>query len=74
MTTFVLVIGAALFVAALALTAFLVLEIHFMRLEERVLEGFDRATRKFMAQQEFLSIDDRARFFGQLDSFRAGRS
>ncbi len=74
MTTFVIIVGLVLLLTAVTVVAFLVAELRFMRLEERALESFDRATRKFMAQQEFLSIDDRARFFDQLDSFRAGRS
>jgi hypothetical protein len=73
-TTFVIIVGLVLLLTAVTVIAFLVAELRFMRLEERALESFDRATRKFMLQQEYLSVDDRARFFDQLDSFRAGRA
>ena len=73
MTTFVIIVGLVLLIAAATVMAFLVAELRFMRLEERALESFDRAASRFMAQQECLSIDDRARFFAELDSFRAGR-
>ena len=73
MTTFVIIVGLVLLLAAATVMAFLVAELRFMRLEERALESFDRAASRFMAQQEFLSIDDRARFFNELDKFRAGR-
>lgn len=74
MTTFVIIVGLALLLLTFVAMAWLAVEMRLMRVEERILEDFDRATRRFMAQQEFLGIDDRARFFAQLDQFRAGRS
>ena len=74
MTTFVIIVGLVLLLAAVTLVAFFVAELRFMRLEEKALESFDRAASRFMAQQECLSITDRARFFSELDAFRAGRS
>ena len=73
MTTFVIIVGLALLLLTFVAMAWLAVEMRLMRVEERILEDFDRATRRFMTQQEFLGIDDRARFFAELDSFRAGR-